>query len=153
MSAHAVCATVMDRPVAYDQAHDLFVLSLGIIKKAFCVILFLGSTLSEPDTFLDQMLRNSNSDELLNSVLGRLEQNRPDLLAKQGVTEEEDCNEPAEVMVLTQFEICSKIGLSCVQLNKTIHYTRRRFSSDCWETKTMEIPAGCECMYLSHKVT
>lgn len=44
-------------------------------------------------------------------------------------------------------EICSSLGFSCVQWNKTIHLTRRRYSSDCWETRTLVIPAGCECMW------
>ncbi|XP_045509901.1 uncharacterized protein LOC123705246 [Colias croceus] len=49
-------------------------------------------------------------------------------------------------------EICSSLGFSCVQWNKTIHLTRRRYSSDCWETLTMVIPAGCECMWPVHKL-
>ncbi|XP_072930261.1 uncharacterized protein [Epargyreus clarus] len=49
-------------------------------------------------------------------------------------------------------EICSSLGFSCVQWNKTIHLTRRRYSSDCWETKTMVIPAGCECMWPVHRL-
>ncbi|CAH2034646.1 unnamed protein product, partial [Iphiclides podalirius] len=49
-------------------------------------------------------------------------------------------------------EICSSLGFSCVQWNKTIHLTRRRYSSDCWETKTLVIPAGCECMWPVHRL-
>ncbi|XP_047543452.1 uncharacterized protein LOC125075766 [Vanessa atalanta] len=49
-------------------------------------------------------------------------------------------------------EVCSSLGFSCVQWNKTIHLTRRRYSSDCWETKTMVIPAGCECMWPVHRL-
>ncbi|XP_052752474.1 uncharacterized protein LOC128201040 [Galleria mellonella] len=49
-------------------------------------------------------------------------------------------------------EICSSLGFSCVQWNKTIHLTRRRYSSDCWETRTMVIPAGCECMWPVHRL-
>lgn len=98
--------------------------------QVLCVFLFLGSTFSEPDTFLDQMLRNSNSDELLNSVLGRLEQNRPDLLAKQGVIEEEDCNEPAEVMVLAQFEVHGTVTYNTTTL--TYYWFVRRSQQHTW---------------------
>ncbi|XP_049886301.1 uncharacterized protein LOC126380742 [Pectinophora gossypiella] len=49
-------------------------------------------------------------------------------------------------------EICSSLGFSCVQWNKTIHLTRRRYPSDCWETKTLVIPAGCECMWPVHQL-
>ncbi|XP_037977463.1 uncharacterized protein LOC105380499 isoform X2 [Plutella xylostella] len=49
-------------------------------------------------------------------------------------------------------EICSSLGFSCIQWNKTIHLTRRRYTSDCWETKTMVIPAGCECMWPVHRL-
>ncbi|KAJ8737776.1 hypothetical protein PYW08_000371 [Mythimna loreyi] len=49
-------------------------------------------------------------------------------------------------------EVCSSLGLACVQWNKTIHLTRRRYSSDCWETSTMVIPAGCECMWPAHRL-
>ncbi|XP_026727761.1 uncharacterized protein LOC113493925 [Trichoplusia ni] len=49
-------------------------------------------------------------------------------------------------------EICSSLGFACVQWNKTIHLTRRRYTSDCWETRTMVIPAGCECMWPVHRL-
>ncbi|KAJ2954253.1 hypothetical protein O0L34_g2502 [Tuta absoluta] len=49
-------------------------------------------------------------------------------------------------------EICSSLGFTCVQWNKTIHLTRRRYTSDCWETRTMVIPAGCECMWPFHRL-
>ncbi|XP_022832495.1 uncharacterized protein LOC111360656 [Spodoptera litura] len=49
-------------------------------------------------------------------------------------------------------EVCSSLGFACVQWNKTIHLTRRRYSSDCWETSTMVIPAGCECMWPVHRL-
>ncbi|XP_053623875.1 uncharacterized protein LOC128682899 isoform X1 [Plodia interpunctella] len=49
-------------------------------------------------------------------------------------------------------EICSSLGFSCVQWNKTIHLTRRRYTSDCWETRTLVIPAGCECMWPVHRL-
>ncbi|CAF4751274.1 unnamed protein product [Pieris macdunnoughi] len=49
-------------------------------------------------------------------------------------------------------EICSSIGFSCVQWNKTIHLTRKRYNSHCWEALTMVIPAGCECMWPAHKL-
>ncbi|XP_063393417.1 uncharacterized protein LOC134678693 [Cydia fagiglandana] len=49
-------------------------------------------------------------------------------------------------------EICSSLGLSCVQWNKTIHLTRRRYTSDCWETRTLIIPAGCECLWSNQKL-
>ncbi|CAG9782134.1 unnamed protein product [Diatraea saccharalis] len=52
----------------------------------------------------------------------------------------------------TYSEICTSLGFSCIQWNKTIHLTRRRYNSDCWETKTMVIPAGCECMWPHHKL-
>ncbi|XP_073954869.1 uncharacterized protein isoform X2 [Choristoneura fumiferana] len=48
--------------------------------------------------------------------------------------------------------VCSGLGLSCVQWNKTIHLTRRRYTSDCWETRTLVIPAGCECLWPAHKL-
>ncbi|XP_060809585.1 uncharacterized protein LOC106133891 [Amyelois transitella] len=49
-------------------------------------------------------------------------------------------------------EICSSLGFTCIQWNKTIHLTRRRYTSDCWETRTMVIPAGCECMWPVHRL-
>ncbi|VVD00955.1 unnamed protein product [Leptidea sinapis] len=49
-------------------------------------------------------------------------------------------------------DICSSLGFSCVQWNKTIHLTRREYTSDCWETMTMVIPAGCECMWPVHRL-
>ncbi|CAK1554851.1 unnamed protein product [Leptosia nina] len=49
-------------------------------------------------------------------------------------------------------EICSSIGFTCVQWNKTIHLTRKRYNSHCWEALTMVIPAGCECMWPAHKL-
>lgn len=62
------------------------------------MFLFLGSTLSEPDKFLEHLLRNSNSDEQLNSVISRLERNRQAVLAEERMIEEEECNEPSEVI-------------------------------------------------------
>lgn len=63
------------------------------------MFLFLGTTFSEPDTprdIIEKVLRNRNSDVLLNSVLFRLER---DFLAKERVTEEEDCSEHSDVRV------------------------------------------------------
>ncbi|CAB3221888.1 unnamed protein product [Arctia plantaginis] len=58
---------------------------------------------------------------------------------------------PSEEIGVTN-EICSSLGFACVQWNKTIHLTRRRYSSDCWETRTLVIPAGCECMWPVHRL-
>ncbi|CAG5007017.1 unnamed protein product [Parnassius apollo] len=66
--------------------------------------------------------------------------------------EEVRCTTTSDDDVGVSNEICSSLGLSCVQWNKTIHLTRRRYSSDCWETKTMVIPAGCECMWPIHRL-
>lgn len=76
-------------------------------KQALCVFWFLGSTLSAPgeDTardFVEHVLRIPNTEELLNSVLGRLEQNRQGLMARERVTEDEDCDEPSEVILRLQ---------------------------------------------------
>ncbi|XP_039763139.1 uncharacterized protein LOC120635987 isoform X2 [Pararge aegeria] len=65
--------------------------------------------------------------------------------------EEVRCNISSDDEVGHKDQLCSSIGLSCVQWNKTIHLTRRRYTSDCWETKTLIIPAGCECMWPVHK--
>nr|XP_032527586.1 uncharacterized protein LOC116777902 isoform X1 [Danaus plexippus plexippus] len=66
--------------------------------------------------------------------------------------EEVRCNTISRDNAGNYNEICSSLGFSCVQWNKTIHLTRRRYSSDCWETKTMVIPAGCECMWPINKL-
>ncbi|XP_028178864.1 uncharacterized protein LOC114366250 [Ostrinia furnacalis] len=66
--------------------------------------------------------------------------------------EEVRCSSPTNEDMSVTNEICSSLGFSCVQWNKTIHLTRRRYSSDCWETRTMVIPAGCECMWPVHRL-
>ncbi|XP_017868528.1 PREDICTED: putative transcriptional regulator cudA, partial [Drosophila arizonae] len=47
-------------------------------------------------------------------------------------------------------EICSAIGLSCIQLNRTIHLIRLNEGSGCWESETRTVPSGCECMWPKH---
>jgi hypothetical protein len=47
-------------------------------------------------------------------------------------------------------KVCSDVGLSCIQLNRTIFLTRRSFDSNCWETETRVVPFGCECMWPKH---
>ncbi|CAH0684668.1 unnamed protein product [Chilo suppressalis] len=66
--------------------------------------------------------------------------------------EEIKCSSTNADEVGSYSEICTSLGFSCVQWNKTIHLTRRPYNSDCWETKTMVIPAGCECMWPHHRL-
>ncbi|KAL4717475.1 hypothetical protein ACJJTC_000624 [Scirpophaga incertulas] len=66
--------------------------------------------------------------------------------------EEVKCSSSSGDIVEDSNEICTSLGFSCVQWNKTIHLTRRRYTSDCWETRTMVIPAGCECMWPVHRL-
>ncbi|XP_055690756.1 uncharacterized protein LOC129794143 isoform X2 [Lutzomyia longipalpis] len=47
-------------------------------------------------------------------------------------------------------KICGEVGFSCIQLNRTIFLTRRLFGTDCWESLTRQVPAGCECMWPKH---
>ncbi|XP_059613883.1 uncharacterized protein LOC132260005 isoform X2 [Phlebotomus argentipes] len=47
-------------------------------------------------------------------------------------------------------KICGEAGLFCIQLNRTIFLTRRLFGTDCWESLTRQVPAGCECMWPKH---
>ncbi|XP_030031146.1 uncharacterized protein LOC115447985 [Manduca sexta] len=185
------------------------------VFKALCVTLCLVTSLSASDEtardYFEHVLRIPNADRVLNSVLGKLERNRQQALSKPRSSEQEDCDEPTEILSeytesigsrerdLRQLgvqkhypichlerkirklntneyeyrpayyeevrcvvssndeigatnEICSSLGFSCVQWNKTIHLTRRRYSSDCWETRTMVIPAGCECMWPVHRL-
>ncbi|XP_045784618.1 uncharacterized protein LOC123880515 [Maniola jurtina] len=65
--------------------------------------------------------------------------------------EEVRCTVPSDHQSAHRHQLCSSIGLSCVQWNKSIHLTRRRYTSECWETKTLVIAAGCECMWPVHK--
>ncbi|KAL0851955.1 hypothetical protein ABMA28_000236 [Loxostege sticticalis] len=71
---------------------------------------------------------------------------------KPAYYEEVRCSSATNMEMGVSNEICSSLGFSCVQWNKTIHLTRRRYSSDCWETRTMVIPAGCECMWPVHRL-
>ncbi|GAB0092144.1 hypothetical protein DMENIID0001_071170 [Sergentomyia squamirostris] len=47
-------------------------------------------------------------------------------------------------------KICGEVGFSCIQLNRTIFLTRRLAGTDCWESLTRQVPAGCECMWPKH---
>ncbi|XP_055715191.1 uncharacterized protein LOC129809409 isoform X1 [Phlebotomus papatasi] len=47
-------------------------------------------------------------------------------------------------------EICGDAGFSCIQLNRTIFLTRRLYGTECWESLTRQVPAGCECMWPKH---
>ncbi|CAK1588623.1 unnamed protein product [Parnassius mnemosyne] len=186
--------------------------------QVLCVFLCFASLSASEETvqdFIERALQIPNVDKVLNSVLGRLERSRQrgfPAITQQQYAQEEDCEEPSEVLpeytetlqesrerglrqlgiqkhypichlerkvrrlntneyeyrpayyeevrctttsdddVSVSSEICSSLGFSCVQWNKTIHLTRRRYSSDCWETKTMVIPAGCECMWPVHRL-
>ncbi|CAH0716053.1 unnamed protein product, partial [Brenthis ino] len=116
--------------------------------------------------FIEHVLRIPNPEKVLNSVLGRLEKSRQGQRARPRFADDTDCDQPEILPEYTESlensheremrqlgsQICSSLGFSCVQWNKTIHLTRRRYSSDCWETKTMIIPAGCECMWPVHRL-
>ncbi|XP_013179386.1 PREDICTED: uncharacterized protein LOC106126328 [Papilio xuthus] len=97
----------------------------------------LGVQKHYPICHLDRKIRRLNTDEY---------EYRP------AYYEEIRCTASSDDDVTSTNEICSSLGFSCVQWNKTIHLTRRRYSSDCWETKTMVIPAGCECMWPVHRL-
>lgn len=47
-------------------------------------------------------------------------------------------------------KICNQAGFTCIQLNRTIFLTRKARGTDCWETDTRVVPAGCECMWPKH---
>uniref|UniRef100_A0A1B0DFI0 Uncharacterized protein n=1 Tax=Phlebotomus papatasi TaxID=29031 RepID=A0A1B0DFI0_PHLPP len=47
-------------------------------------------------------------------------------------------------------KICGDAGFSCIQLNRTIFLTRRLYGTECWESLTRQVPAGCECMWPKH---
>ncbi|XP_052746790.1 uncharacterized protein LOC112046348 [Bicyclus anynana] len=175
-------------------------------EKHPCLTLTQASTREEAaEEIIERILGIPDSDKVLNSVLGRLQKNREEILQRAQATIDEDCDDSEELAEYTEsventrerglrrtstqkhvricevnrtihrlnnreYEYrpayyeevrcnssgdhvrekegvvtCSSIGLSCVQWNKTIHLTRRRYTSDCWETKTLIIPAGCEC--------
>ncbi|KAJ0183924.1 hypothetical protein K1T71_000347 [Dendrolimus kikuchii] len=180
------------------------------------MVCFATSTSNTSDDsvrdFIEYVLRIPNPDKILNTVLGRLENNRQQAATKRRLALNDDCDDPTEglpeyteslqssqerdirqlgsqkhhpicdlvrtirklntkeyeyrpayyeevkckispaVEIIGSNEICTSLGLSCVQWNKTIHLTRRRYSSDCWETRTMVIPAGCECMWPVHRL-
>ncbi|XP_069364882.1 uncharacterized protein [Maniola hyperantus] len=65
--------------------------------------------------------------------------------------EEVRCAVSSEDESAHRHQLCSSIGLSCVQWNKTIHLTRRCYTSECWETKTLVVAADCACMWPVHK--
>lgn len=47
-------------------------------------------------------------------------------------------------------QVCNRGNFHCIQLNRTIHLTRRTKGSDCWELEQRVVPSGCECMWPKH---
>ncbi|XP_046615302.1 uncharacterized protein LOC124302786 [Neodiprion virginianus] len=44
-------------------------------------------------------------------------------------------------------QMCAHPSFHCVQRSKTLFTVRRRWESDCWESHTMQVASGCECMW------
>ncbi|KAK0166858.1 hypothetical protein PV327_004335 [Microctonus hyperodae] len=44
-------------------------------------------------------------------------------------------------------QMCVHQGFHCIQRSRTLFMAKRRWTSDCWEPFTKEIPSGCDCMW------
>lgn len=60
------------------------------------------------------------------------------------------CRRPPSKSPPLNAQVCGDVGFNCIQLNRTIFLTRKPAGSDCWESETRLIPAGCECMWPKH---